>query len=501
MAIPQEEYIKITSGVAARPAATNRELIGRVLTSNKNAPYDVSDKTLIEFTSPESVATFFGSTSDEYDFASKYFGFISKDIRKPAKISFMRYDMSQTAFGATIASENGYVGQLTRIVQNTAATIKIKVNGNEEVSISGIDFSEAGSFSDVASTLQTAIKTKFNDWTVEYQATPQKFFIKTSVEGKLEATITDDTQTVAADLGLLNPIISNGRAAGTYTWTDEFDRIFDLSNNCGSFTLMDFSNISTDEIITMATWNANKNVKYMFVCPVSDSTRSAISTAIGKSGDGTWLQYDVNNTNAQFACMAIGATFNYATVNTNANFDFYPVAGLNVQVSTKEKYDALNAQRVNFYGMTQQAGAGINFLQHGFLCGSISDAAVFYNEMWLKDDIWTRLMNLFIAVKRIPANQEGALQCKGIITNSITQAINNGTILKGKTLSDTQKANITEITGDEDAWRSVENNGYYLTTVVSTVIENGVEKFVCEYTLLYAKGDSIRKIEGRDILY
>lgn len=501
MAIPQEEYINITSGVAARPAATNRELIGRVLTTNTNAPYNVSDKTLIEFTSPQSVGTFFGTNSAEYAFAKSYFGFISKDIRKPAKISFMRYDASEDPILGYVASENGYVPNLTALQAITSATITIQQNGGTPIVVAGINLSSAASFSDVATLVSTAINEEDAEMSVAYQASPQRFILQSSAwVGDITIKITDDVGDLASQLGWINPIISNGRSTGS-SWTEELDRIFDLSNNCGSFTMMDFTSITTADIETISDWVAEKNVKYMFVAPVSDTNRSEVYTAVGTDGTGTWLQYSLNNLYAQFAPMAIGATFNYKVANTNANFDFYPVSGMATQVSTKAKYDALNAQRVNFYGITQQAGSGINFLQHGYLCGSITDAAVYYNEMWLKDDIFTRLMNLFIAVKRIPANQEGALQVKGIIINSVNQAINNGCILKNKSLSDTQIANITEITNDEDAWRSVQDNGYYLTTMVSSITENGVEKFICEYTLLYAKGDSIRKIEGRDILY
>lgn len=502
MAIPQEEYINITSGVAARPAATNRELIGRVLTTNANAPYNVSDKTLIEFNSLQSVGTFFGTNSAEYAFATLYFGFISKDIRKPSKISFMRYDLSSDPILGYAASENGYTASLSALQAITSATITIQFNGGTPLTVAGINLSTATSFSDVASLVSTALHEEDPEMSVGYQASPQRFILQsTAWTGDIKIKITDDVGDLAQQLGWLNPIISNGRATGSSGWVEELDRIFDLSNNCGSFTLMDFTSVSTADIETISTWCAGLNVKYMFVAPVSDSNRSEIFSAVGENGTGTWLQYSLNNLYAQYAPMAIGATFNYKVANTNANFDFYPVNGMSTQVSTKAKYDALNAQRVNFYGITQQAGSGINFLQHGYLCGSITDAAVYYNEMWLKDDIFTRLMNLFIAVKRIPANQEGALQIKGIIINSVNQAINNGCILKNKTLTDTQIANITEITADEDAWRSIQDNGYYLTTMVSSTIENGVEKFICEYTLLYAKGDSIRKIEGRDILY
>jgi hypothetical protein len=204
--------------------------------------------------------------------------------------------------------------------------------------------------------------------------------------------------------------------------------------------------------------------------------------------------------------MAIGATFNYNRVNTNAFFDFYPVDGLDIQVDNKSDYDTYTKSRVNFNGVTQQGGRLISFLQPGYLTGDISDAGVYYNEMWLKDDIWTRLMALFLAVKKIPANEVGKIQCKNTIMLTIEQAKVNGSILVGKTLTNAQKAQIQEYTNDDNAVNKIQDDGFYLTLDVNrtTFVDSNnkdIEKYIVSYSLLYAKGDGIRKVEGTNILY
>lgn len=501
MAIPQKRYIDIFSSVVNGQAVSNRELIGRVLTTNPNAPYNVSDKTLIEFGDLESVGTFFGTTSEEYAFASLYFGFVSKDNRAPKKISFMRYNMGASGLNATISSANGYTASLSALQQVSGASMSISVNGAEAKTIENISLSSQQSLTSIASALQTAIGGVFSGWTVEYQAVPQKFIITTTLQESVSVQIKDVSGNLAELLGWLNPIVSNGAEAVQPTWADELSRIFDLSNNCGTFTVLDWESLESEDITAISAWNASENVKYMFICPVDDANYATTYTALGETGLGTWLMYSTNNTYPQFAPMAIGATLNYQKANTNANFNYYPITGMNVQVSTDALYQQLVANRTNFYGATQQAGELIAFLQPGVLCGSITDAGVYYNEMWLKDDIFTRMLNAFISVKRIAANSDGALQIRGIITNSVQQALLNGTILIGKTLSDSQILQITELTGDDDAWRQVENNGYYLTVGVEMVMENGIERFKASYTLCYAKGDSIVKVEGYDVLY
>ena len=79
MPIAQSKYINIISAVGGVPAVSQRELIGRVFTSN----YLVPANTVVEFDGGatialKSVGEYFGLTSPEYAFAEKYFGFESK---------------------------------------------------------------------------------------------------------------------------------------------------------------------------------------------------------------------------------------------------------------------------------------------------------------------------------------------------------------------------------------------------------------------------------------
>ena len=71
MAISQKRYIDITSGVGGTPVAGQRELICRVMTTNSLA----NTAPVLEFTSLDNVATVFATSTDEYKFAAKYFGY------------------------------------------------------------------------------------------------------------------------------------------------------------------------------------------------------------------------------------------------------------------------------------------------------------------------------------------------------------------------------------------------------------------------------------------
>ena len=55
---------------------------------------------------------------------------------------------------------------------------------------------------------------------------------------------------------------------------------------------------------------------------------------------------------------------------------------------------------------------------------------------------------------------------------------------------------IGQVLGNTDAWQDVYSNGY----VLNIAIEKDGNRYVGKYILVYSKGDSVRKVEGSDIL-
>jgi hypothetical protein len=88
MAISFTKYVDITSGVGGGAGVRQRDLIGRIFTTNVALAVD----TIVEMTTLADVGTLFGTTSEEYKRASFYFGWVSKNITSPSKISFARWD-------------------------------------------------------------------------------------------------------------------------------------------------------------------------------------------------------------------------------------------------------------------------------------------------------------------------------------------------------------------------------------------------------------------------
>ena len=89
---------------------------------------------------------------------------------------------------------------------------------------------------------------------------------------------------------------------------------------------------------------------------------------------------------------------------------------------------------------------------------------------------------------------------KGVDLSNPLINVNNGTISAGKTLSTAQKVAITELTNDDAVIAIIEQVGYWLNIEIEKVSVLGNEEYHLKYTLIYSKGDSIRKVVGYDIV-
>ncbi len=169
-------------------------------------------------------------------------------------------------------------------------------------------------------------------------------------------------------------------------------------------------------------------------------------------------------------------------------------------VTSDAQADTLDAIRVNYYGETASAGQKLAFFQRAFLLGGATaplDMNVHANEQWLKAYLTAAFLSLQLSLGKVPANEEG----RGFILAQVIDGVNlaklNGTISVGKTLTTAQQIAITQLTGDPDAWREVQTNGFWADVrIVPVTGPSMVTEYVAQYTLAYAKNDVVRKVEG-----
>src|SRR5574340_391590 len=274
MAISISKYVDITSGVGGANNVRQRDLIGRLFTSNVKVPVDG----IVEATTAADVAAYFGSTSEEYLRALFYFSFISKNITSPSKIQFARWANAAAEpriFGARVTTT---LAQFNAI---TTGTLTITA-GADTANLTALDFSGAASLAAVAATLQTAIRlatgSQFTPATVSYDATAGAFnFVGSVAEAAaISVTVTGTADDIATKLGW-NTAAVFSPGVGVTTITDTLDASADCPTHFGSFLLL--PTITRAEAVDAATWNAERNVEFMFMVRVTDATYDAWAAA------------------------------------------------------------------------------------------------------------------------------------------------------------------------------------------------------------------------------
>lgn len=503
MPISIQRYVDITSGVGAANNVGTRQLIGRFFDDNVLIPSDSQ----VSFSSAAEVLSYFGA-GEEYNRAQFYFGWQSKNITAPQELSFARWNSIACApviFGAK--------GAQTLLSWTSITTGAFHLTmGTTTHSFTNVDFSAAASLSDVAGVLQTIIRAisaggaLWTSATVVWNATTQQFNLTGGATGAnvISVAAGANPNDILTQLGWASASTIIGAGAAIQTLTACLTQSAAANNNFGSFGFMSSAALNLTQVTEIATWNDGQNVMFMYCVPVTAAHASSWTTALSAiGGTAPTLDPGVSGQYPEMEPMMVLAATNYAAANSTSNYMFQVFPGLTAAVTNDTDADTYDALSINYYGNTQTAGQTVNFYQRGVMWGGSPDPLdqnTYANEVWLKDALGAALMTLLLALGKVSANIAGMAQILNIMQGVVEQALFNGTISVGKILTSIQQLYITQITGDQNAWKQVQNIGYWLGVEFVPEVVNGQNEFIAEYTLIYSKDDVIRQIIGRDIL-
>lgn len=506
MSIPQKKYIAITSAIADTAQAAYKELIARVFTDN---PLFAAN-TVYEFTQSSDVSDFAGSLSAEAKLAAEYFGWVSKTAVSPKKISFMRYSFAALA---PYMYSTKTLSALASFKAVTDGSMIVNLGGTS-YTVSGIDLSSVTSYADIASAVQTAVRANTAGgelWTgaaVTYNASNNSFQLTGGQTGAAEinyasaaASGTDLSSLLGWDISNA-PVLSNGTAEQTIT--DILNKTIDISTNFYSFGFVSASD-ALSNLDAIGQWTDEQNNNYLFCFDLGAANYAAgIQTAAKYSGmcANYNINYGISGINPAWIMPAIlAASTNYNKPDGVKNFMFqkFPAQAVSVGSNDGNLYQTLDGLNINYNGQTQKAGSLITFYQDGFNAEG-TDTAVYTNEAWLKDAIASDVLNAFLALDFISADNDGKAVIISIIQNNADKALNNHVFSQGRILTETERAFVTQVFGDETRYLELQNKGYTFDVEITAVTQNNRQMYKAEYTLVYLKNNSIRKVEGRNIL-
>ena len=495
--ISSDRYVDITSGVGGASAFGVRKLTPRLFTTNELFPTN----SVVKFSSDSDLLSYLNSdsTAEEYKQGLFLFSYISKAIRKVDSIEIARWaesDTSAQVFGVKADA-------LTSLNAHSAANLDVTLNGSTFSAT--IDISSAASYADVATEIETkiaALDASLAATTVEYSTASSGFNVDTNSLANGALTFASSTNGFLTAIGLdSTAIYSYGISAQTLTAV--MDSTTNLSNNFGSFAFI--PDLTLTQVTELATWNYAQNVKFQFFVKALKSEAASYFDALDTIGGVGVTLHDSSRSEYPWLHPAaeLGA-IDPEKANAFPNFMFGKNDLVEALITTNSEAGTYDASRSNYFGRTQEAGNTVTWYQRGYLMGgndSPVDMSVYAAEQWFKAYLASEFLNMFNALPGITPDTKGRSIIKGYIDNAVQKALDNGAFSVGKILSTTQKAYITQVSGSENAWQNVQNEGYwYDINFVSEVAESGVTEWSCEYTLLYSKADKVRKVVGSHIL-
>ena len=500
MSIPIDNYIKIISSTVGGAALSRRSTEFRMISSSSTLPVGI----VVEFSSQDAVGSFFGYASNQYIFAGIYFGFVSKSGTMASSLSWFN-----AVDAAAVPSILGVVTESLSSHYDATLNITLSVNGAGEsiaVDTTG-DTSSADVAASIATAMALATDPAISGGTCEYDVDTTRFSVIFSGTGKVSevGVVGDDAAGIlfVSALGLGgNAYHSLGQASASYA--ARMDECANLSNDFFTFGLFD-----DVDPADFATWADGQNNTFAFLHKFVEATylstpayKIVMDKMLGQSGNALTQSSEDKNFSHFFPAIVCAAT-DYSKRNAAKNYMYQQDGAFDqYAITTELQALSLKALGVNFYGQTQSAGDHLAFYQWGVMSGGSNDIKAqgpFMNEIWLKDAFTVAMMNVFIANENLTANTAGVQLIENSITPITSEAKFNGVIQIDKDLTDLQKGSITQMTGDPLAWGVVQSDGFWLEVKVVPETDGDITTYVGEYLLVYSKGDSISKIDGRNV--
>lgn len=473
--------------------ASDLETNGMLLTKSALLP---SGTPAMAFASAAAVAAFFGDASDEAVFAQQYFTGLTNQQKAPTSLVIgRRIDEDAPAWirGGAISAD------LAAFKKVTDGAMKITIDGSEKTA-TAVDLSSATSLSEVVQTIATAL----TGCTGSYDSTTNTFTFTSSTDGASStvsyASAGDDGTDLSAMLCMTQAegaVLSQGVDAMTEAAT--LDAIRAVTANWAQFTTL-WEVTEQDEAEAYAAW-ADIDDDYVYVFWSSDRNMestltqdSTIAKALQDKYNCVFMIYSLDFSTAAFA-LAYPATIKWdATQGMKVIFG-KSASGLSPMVTDEQVATALDDLGVSYVGQFATRNDEFIIANRGELTGSMYG---FYDTLigsiWLRSKLQTSIMNGFATVNRAPYNSVGYTMLKSWCQDPITQAKNAGVIDEGLSLSESQKSQILQETGDSEAVGELQSKGYFLQ-ILDPGASVRAQRGSPVAALYYAYGGSIQKVE------
>lgn len=487
MSISQTRYVDITSAVVGASSVAEQSFAARIFTPSDALPNDV----ILSFANAPDVRNYFGD-GEEATLATKYFSVTTPaPVSKPKEIQFASHSLEVRNASITGGRLPKTVEAIKTAVSAFSVIITDEFEDETVVTVTPV-LTSAVSLTDVASAITTKLQTTNPELLVDFM---ESFKVSSTVKnvslrvatGSLAVAMgfgQDDVQEVSTDV---------------QTMVEAYSASIQRNDSFGSCYFLVRGELP--EVVQAVELNASQNVKHMMHIQVTRQEKDEFFAAIGETASCSLQLLTPKEQYIAHIPMGLQAAIDYKKPNATMNFMFRQ-SGVTVesQVTTDLLANDMDASRVNYYGQTAKSGSSIKFYQRGFLCGNPTaplDMSVHAGEQWLKSRISALWFDLLLGTRGIPNNLDGKGRATQVIAQVVEEAIFNGVISVGSDLTVTQRLAIADATNDDLAYHEVTNTGsWYNAEIVEFTGPSGIAEYQVNYTLVYKKGDWVRKVVG-----
>ena len=282
------------------------------------------------------------------------------------------------------------------------------------------------------------------------------------------------------------------------TFAASFTRVLNSFTNFFTFGFVDATSSDTSKLLEVAQLNAALGRTYLMCVGTTKSSVSSVSSAL-KGISGVIMTFGTDMTDV-YLPMAYAATLDYGTNSTGRPSLMYrEVPEALALVDNTTDADNYETMRVN-YGAKVQTRAVTRCIYQPGVNADGEDTSVYLDSIWLTSKIEEGWMTLAVDNGNVPSDGDGLAKIQAMLNGVINNALDNGVILTNKTLSESAKQEVISLTGEEEAVERVQEYGYVLRLNLTAETVNENETHVCNYLLIYGKGDSVKKINGQHVL-
>lgn len=482
--IPASEIVNILPGVVSA-GGTGLVLSGLYLTDSERLPMGAVSR----FTSQTAVADYFGSLSEEATQAGIYFRSYTNKFATPAALWFAPYAAAARAGWL----RGGSLGLTLAQLKALSGTLTITFGGSALTS-STITLTSATSFSNAATIIQSAFTSP--GFAVTYDSIADAFLFTSTATGAT-ATIVEAGGTLAASLKLTTATgatLSQGAAVDTPA--SAMDAVFDATQNFASFSTIFMP--TDEEFLDFARWNNGKENRFLYP---GWTNNTAATTNSDTSSPGYLVRAEslsgtapIWSPTADKASLIMGyvAALDFNRTNGRTVAAFRSASGLTADVTSQTVAANLLANGYSFYGSYATANDEFTWVYNGQVTGDFAWIDSYVNQIWMNNQFQLSWMSMLASVGQIPYNDEGYEQLQSGIQTDIETAVNFGAIRAGVTLSEEQKAEITNIVG-KDVSDTIYTQGWYLSIQdPGAAVRAARGSPIC--TFFYTDGGSVQKL-------